>query len=230
MSRCGMVRTRSSQRRKVSLTRESIIEASIALLDDVGEAGLTFQALSRRLATGPGAIYWHIDSKSDLLIAACDTIVARTMAASSPATAPEAALRGLALGLFDAIDAHPWIGSTLQQAPGQMPMLRILECLGQQLVALGVAADGRWTAVSALLSYILGVASQNAANAQFARQHGLNRENFLGEVSVQWSRLDPDAYPFTRSIADRLPTHDDRADFLAGIDFILCGICSTKIG
>jgi AcrR family transcriptional regulator len=72
-------KARSTQRREESLSRDRIIEASIALLDSSGESGLTFRALSERLATGPGAIYWHIASKSDLLTAACDAIVARTM-------------------------------------------------------------------------------------------------------------------------------------------------------
>ena len=69
-----------AQRREESLSRERIIEVSIELLDSSGEEGLTFRALSERLATGPGAIYWHIASKSDLLTAACDAVVARTMA------------------------------------------------------------------------------------------------------------------------------------------------------
>ena len=72
-------KARSSQRREESLSRDRIIEASIALLDESGESGLTFRALSERLVTGPGAIYWHIASKSELLTAACDDIVARTL-------------------------------------------------------------------------------------------------------------------------------------------------------
>jgi AcrR family transcriptional regulator len=215
---------RSRQRRDVSLSRERIVEASIALLDGVGEGGLTFQALSRKLATGPGAIYWHIDSKGDLLAAACDAIIAETLDAILPGPTPEASIRSLALAIFEAVDAHPWIGSALQQAPGQMPMVRILERLGQLLHGLGVPKAGQWTAVSALLSYIFGVAGQNAANAQFAGQHGLDRSKFLGEVAEMWAGLDAAAYPFTRAIAGQLPLHDDRADFLAGIDFILSGI------
>ena len=72
-------RTHSAQRREKSLSRERIIEASIELLDSSGEEGLIFRALSERLATGPGAIYWHIANKSDLLAAACDTVVVCTI-------------------------------------------------------------------------------------------------------------------------------------------------------
>jgi AcrR family transcriptional regulator len=221
-------KARSPQRREDSLSRERIIEASIALLDSSGESGLTFRALSERLATGPGAIYWHIDDKSDLLTAACDAIIARTMNEPSPSATPEAAIRALALGMFDAIDAHPWVGSALTRAPGQLPMVRILEGIGRQVRALGVPDETQWAVVSALLSYILGVSAQNAANAHLARELDADRDNFLGEVAAMWSELDPDEYPFTRSVAGQLRAHDDRVDFLAGIDLILRGIESGR--
>jgi len=217
-------KARSFQRREESLSRDRIIEASIALLDSSGEGGLTFRTLSERLATGPGAIYWHIDNKSDLLTAACDAVVARTLDSGIAGATPEATIRTLALGLFDAIDAHPWVGSALTRAAGQLPMVRILERIGQQVRALGVPDEGQWAAVSALLNYILGVAGQNAANTQLAQVSGLNRSDFLDAVSIAWSQLDPDEYPFTRSLAGHLRAHDDRADFLAGIDLILRGL------
>jgi AcrR family transcriptional regulator len=218
----------SSQRREESLTRDRIIDASIELLDSSGEGGLTFRNLSERLATGPGAIYWHIADKSDLLTAACDAIVARTMEAHVAGATPKATIRALALGIFDAIDAHPWVGSALTSPAGLLPMVRILEPLGQQVRALGVPDKQQWAAVSALLSYILGVAGQNAANGQLARTRGLDRSDFLEAVSTMWSQLDPDVYPFTRSVAGQLRVHDDRVDFLAGIDLILRGIDSPR--
>ncbi|MBA8881853.1 TetR/AcrR family transcriptional regulator [Phyllobacterium myrsinacearum] len=223
-----MKKARSTQRREQSLSTDRIIEAAIELLDKSGEGGLTFQALSKRLATGPGAIYWHIANKSELLTAACDAIVSRTMNTTSVGTTPEATIRAVALGMFDAIDAHPWVGSALTRAAGQLPMVRIFERLGQQVRALGVPDNTQWTVVAALLNYILGVGSQNAANAQLGLEQGFDRANFLAEVSIVWSQLDPNEYPFTRSVATQLPTHDDRMDFLAGVDFILSGIASLR--
>jgi len=219
-------KARSSQRREESLTRESIIEASIELLDSNGESGLTFRALSEQLATGPGAIYWHIANKSDLLNAACDAIVARTMNAPIVSATPEATIRALALGVFDAIDAHPWVGSALTRVPGHLPMVRVLERIGQQVRALGVPDDQQWEAVSALMAYILGVSGQNAANGQLARTRGLDRSDFLEKLSTVWLQLDPEEYPFARSVAGQMRDHDDRVDFLSGIDLILRGIDS----
>jgi AcrR family transcriptional regulator len=221
-------RSPGTRRRQESLSRDRIIEAAIAILDSSGEDGLTFRTLAERLATGPGAIYWHIPNKSELLTAACDAIVARTMNAPLVGATPEATIRALALGMFDAIDAHPWVGSALTRAPGQLPMVRILEGMGQQVRALGVPDEEQWATVSALLNYILGVGGQNAANGQFARARGLDRSNFLEAVSTAWSQLDPDQYPFARSVAGQLRAHDDRMDFLAGIDLILSGIDSRR--
>ena len=218
----------SPRRREQSLSRDGIIEASIAILDSNGEDGLTFRILSERLATGPGALYWHIANKSELVTAACDAIVAATMNATLVGATPEATIRDLALAMFDAIDAHPWIGSALTRAPGELPIVRVLERIGQQVRALGVPDKEQWATVGALLNYILGVAGQNAANGQLGRTMGVDRSDFLEAVSNAWSQLDPDQYPFTRSVAGQLRAHDDRSDFLAGIDLILHGIKSPR--
>jgi AcrR family transcriptional regulator len=220
-------KARSGQRREESLSRDHIIEASIELLDSHGESGLTFRALSKRLATGPGAIYWHIANKSDLLAAACDAVVARTMN-ETVVTRPETTIRAVALGLFDLIDEHPWVGSALTSSPGLSPIVRILERIGQQIRALGVPDERQWASVGALMGYILGVSRQNAANGQLARTRGLDRSDFLEAVSTAWSQLDPQEYPFARSTVRQIRDHDDRIDFLAGIDLILSGIRSSR--
>jgi AcrR family transcriptional regulator len=216
-----------NQRRAESLSRDRIIEASIELLDGSGESGLTFRALSERLATGPGAIYWHIANKSDLMGAACDAIVARTMN-EIIVTTPEATIRAVAIGLFDVIAEHPWVGSAITSSPGLSPIVRILERVGRQIRALGVPDEQQWASVGALMSYILGVSRQNAANGQLARTLGLDRSDFLEAVSTAWSQLDAKEYPFARSVARQIRDHDDRIDYLAGIDLILSGIKSSS--
>jgi len=229
MSRSSMVKkAHSLRRREQSLSRDGIIEASIAILDGSGEDGLTFRNLSEWLATGPGAIYWHVANKSELITAACDAIVAPAINALLVGATPEATIRDLALAMFDVIDAHPWVGSALTRAPGQLPIVRILERIGQQVRALGVPDDARWAAASALLHYILGVGGLNAANTQFARVRGADRSDFLDTMAAAWSRLDPAEYPFARSVAGQLRAHDDRVDFLAGIDLILRGLKSSR--
>jgi hypothetical protein len=60
-----------------------------------------------------------------------------------------------------------WFGAG--PGPAEMPMVRILEPLGQQVRALGVKNETQWAVTGALLNYILGVGGRNAANGQPAR-------------------------------------------------------------
>jgi hypothetical protein len=75
-----------------------------------------------------------------------------------------------------------------------------------------------------LVNYILGVAGQNAANARALAKSKMDRSAFLAAVAAQWAQLDPDRYPSVLKARTQLIEHDDREQFLAGIDLILAGI------
>jgi AcrR family transcriptional regulator len=236
-------RTRRSDRRTEALSRQRIVEAAVELLDTAGEGGLTFRALTERLATGPGAIYWHVANKGELLDAATDAVVAAavtTEPALDPGVpvglerektgSPQENVRAVALGLFDAINEHRWLATQLATQLSRSPWgpvtPRIFESVGRQVRALGVPEDDWFTAASALVHYILGAAGQNAANTS-GLASGMDRVEFLDAASKAWERLDPADYPFTRAVAAQVREHDDREQFLAGIDLILTGIVTV---
>lgn len=94
-------------RRATSLSREQIVDAAIYLLDKGGEAGLTFRKLSKQLSTGAGALYGHIANKHDLVAAACEVVIAKTVNLQVSDASPQNTLRAIALAVFDAVEAHP---------------------------------------------------------------------------------------------------------------------------
>jgi len=218
---------RSSERRADALTRERIVDAAIDLLDSEGENGLTFRALATRLETGHGAIQWHVANRSELLKAATAVAVAGAVDEPDPDAPPREAIHAIALGVFDAIDAHPWIGGQLGRPPGQSTMLQIFEHIGRQVQALGAPAADQFTSTSALLHYIIGAGSQNATNSRSPAARG-DRQDVLETIARQWEGLDPEEYAFTRAMAGQLRVHDDRAEFLAGIDLILVGLMASR--
>ena len=216
-----------TERRTDALSKERIVEAAIEILDTDGESALTFRALAARLATGAGAIYWHVASKNDLLAAAASDVIARAMTGVVGGAEPREAIRAVASGVFDAIDAHPWVGAQLSREPWQSAMLQIFEGVGGQLQALGVPEPAQFDGASALLNYILGLAGQYAAAARLLPP-GIDRSAFLTTIAARWAQLDPAHYPFLRQVATQLPGHDDREQFLAGIDLILAGITTVR--
>jgi AcrR family transcriptional regulator len=227
MGGVATTRTGRSPRRTEALSRERIVGAAVELLDTTGVGGLTFRALTERLATGPGAIYWHVANKGELLVAATDAVVATALAVEAPGS-PQDRIRALALGLFDAIDEHPWVAAQLTDTSWQATTPRILESIGRQVRALGVREASWFTATTVLVQYILGAAAQNAANAGIVGPDA-DRTGFLTAVSTAWAELDPDDYPFTRAVAGQLREHDDREQFLAGIELVLTGITALHL-
>lgn len=220
------------ERRTTPLSRERIVDTAIDLLDTAGESGLTFRALSERLSTGPGAIYWHVANKSELLAAATGRVVSIALAAGE--AGQRGAIHDVALGLFDAIERHPWLApqitAQLSHNPTGPVTTRIFEDIGRQVSALDVPASSWFPATSALMHYTLGAAGQNAANLERARSLGpeADRNAYMDTVAGAWKQLSPEEYPFTRAVADQGLDHDDRAQFLAGIDLIIAGVTTRS--
>ena len=217
-------KSQRAPRRTEALSREVIVTAAAEILDAEGEDALTLRALTVRLATGYGAIYHHVTDRNDLLAAATDHVIAGVAGDLAADAGPRQALRAIALGLFDAIDAHPWVGAQLNREPWRPALLDIYESISGQLQALGVPQRALPDSAGVLVNYILGVAGQNAANARALAVSKTDRSTFLATVAAQWAQIDPAKYPSVHRARTQLREHDDREQFLAGIDLILVGI------
>ncbi|KOT34211.1 TetR family transcriptional regulator [Streptomyces caelestis] len=216
-------------RRADGLSRELIIRTAIDMLDSGGEKALTLRALTVRLRTGYGAIYHHVADKDDLLAAAADQVITGVTASTADGSSdPRTALRALALSLFDAIDAHPWVGADFSRQPWRPALLDFYESVGRLVGDLGVQHEARFDAAGALVNYVLGVAAQNAANARLLAGGAADRETFLENAAQQWAQIDPGRYPFVHAAATHLSEHDDREQFLVGVDIFLAGVATLR--
>ena len=88
---------------------------------------------------------------------------------------------------------------------------------------MGLPEPARFNAATALLSFILGLAGQYAVGSRNLAC-GMDRTAFLHAVAGRWAQLDPAQHPFVHGAATYLPEHDDREQFLAGVNFILGGL------
>ena len=123
---------RGRVRRTDALTKTRIVQAAIEILDAEGEAALTTRALASHLATGSGAIFHHVSGKEELLRAAAGHIITGVTGGIAVDSAPADSIRSVLVGVFDAIDAHPWVGAQLSREPWQMALLDIFEDLGDR--------------------------------------------------------------------------------------------------
>lgn len=219
-----MARGRRREQRADALSKERIVASAIEILDAEGEGALTLRALTARLGTGAGAIYWHVTNKDDLLAAATDHVVAGAVTAAAGNTEPQQAIRAIAVSVFEAFNAHPWVGTQLAREPWQSAMLHLFEGIGRQLQQLGVPDQALFNSATTLTSYIVGLAAQYAAGARLNLREK-DRSEFLATVAAQWTaRHDAADYPFVHQQATQLADHDDREQYVAGINLILAGI------
>ncbi|MGW8973822.1 TetR/AcrR family transcriptional regulator [Streptomyces platensis] len=227
-------RTSRPERRNQVLSREQIIETAIELLDTGGEGALTTRALTERLSTGSGAIYYRVGSREELLDTATETIVTAALEAKpvQVSASPEDEIRTVALALFDAIAEHQWLATRLTLQVVRKPFgpvtVGIFERIGRQVDALGVPQASWFNAASTLVHFILGAVSQHARIEGDTSTVEPDRAEFLGATAAAWAGLDAEDYPFLHAIAGQMNDHDDREQFLTGIAVVLDGL--TRLG
>ncbi|MFD8750015.1 TetR/AcrR family transcriptional regulator [Kitasatospora sp. NPDC059577] len=229
-------RARRTQRRNQVLSREQIIDAAIGLLDAGGEGALTVRAMTDRLATGSGAIYYHVGNRDELLDAATETVITAALAtrpAGAQAT-PADEIRVVALALFDAIAEHHWLATRLILQIVRNPVgpvtVGIFERLGRQVGALGVPQARWFDAASTLVHYILGAISQNARveGDTSGIDPEADREELFDATSRAWQELDAESHPFLHAIVGQIREHDDREQFLTGVAVVLDGLTRLR--
>lgn len=60
----------------MALTRDDVVRAAVALLDDVGLEGLTLRRLAADLGVSAPTLYWHVQHKRELLDLMAEAILA----------------------------------------------------------------------------------------------------------------------------------------------------------
>ena len=208
---------------------ESVLTEAVALLDEAGESALTFRALGARLGGGAASIYWYVANKDELLDRATDHVLAGVLADTEDFTGgedPIEDLRSIAVAMFDAIAARPWLGAYLMRNTGQQPnSLLLYERIGQQVMRLGLTPRQSFHAVSAVVGYVVGIAADLGQQAPAEVLDGsVTRDEFLAAYADEWRALDPETFPFVHHIVEEFAVHDDAEQFRSGLDLLLAGL------
>lgn len=94
---------RNSDRRN---DRDSVTATALRLLDDVGLPDLSMRRLATELGIQPSALYWHFDSKQELLGAIAERILARIPTGAPEGETTDADVLAAARGIRDALLAY----------------------------------------------------------------------------------------------------------------------------
>ncbi|GAA5024592.1 TetR family transcriptional regulator BioQ [Terrabacter aeriphilus] len=145
----------------MALSREQVVETAVDLLRRYGLADLTMRRLGRELGVAPGALYWHVASKQELLVEVAAALLEQLP--EPPADQPPAeALVGLAVALREALvqvpDGAGVVGLAYAVDPGSV---RPLGSLARLVQAAGAPPTERDAVAALVLHHVLGsVAAQ----------------------------------------------------------------------
>lgn len=102
-----MTRPRGRPARGHGVTRDGILDAALALLDEDGDAGLTMRSLAARLDVTPMSLYHHVRDRAGLLQALSDRVYGGLLEGIGETADAGIALRTLLTGYYDRVVAHP---------------------------------------------------------------------------------------------------------------------------
>ncbi len=187
----------------MALSRDQVVDAALDVLCRYGLADLSMRRLARELGVQPGALYWHVASKQELLVEVADRLLRQrvvTAAVAEPAAAVRAAAVAIRGALLQVPDAADVVAFAYAVDPESVWSLRDLS---QLLRRLGLAGADHDAAMQLLVHHVLGSVTieqdrRQAAGPEVAPAEGdgrAAREAFELGVDVILRGVRPAAAP-----------------------------------
>jgi AcrR family transcriptional regulator len=209
-----------------SLTREAVVDAALAVLDEGGVEGLNMRAVAERLGTGPASLYAHVSGKDELLALLIDKLSGE-IEIPVPGAAPwQDQLKDVIRGMRRVLGAHRDLArASLGTIPTGPNALRLIDAV------LGVLRDAGLPEM--VIAYAVDIlplyATATAYEESLFRAKELPDQGaeYIAELRRYWQSLPPGRFPNLVDMAVPLTTmsgEDDRFEF--GLDALVRGIAS----
>lgn len=155
----------------VQLSRDSIITAALEILDSFGLADMTMRRVASQLGVAPGALYWHVANKQELIAAIADEIIAPVLTPESGADSPAVLCLRLRGALLARRDGAELVGAALSQ-PDSRARADVEKQLELTLDDHGLDTDDRRIGAATLLHLVLGSTTLEQSRRQLAEATG----------------------------------------------------------
>jgi AcrR family transcriptional regulator len=224
-------RPKRKRREQPALSQEQIVAEAIKLLDADGLEALSMRKLGAALGAVATAVYWHVANKEELIELVVDHVYSEIEVpeATGPADWRPAAVE-FAGNFRGMILRHPWMGATLADV-GVTLLGPNLMRLSDQMLALFEAAgfdlQEANQASTAVLSYVVGIASTEAATLSKVKRSGLSIEDFMARA---WpaAQQAAESYPRLKALYSVYNSQEAADDgetvFRYGLDRVLDGL------
>jgi len=146
--------------RRTPLSRQRVLAAALALVDEAGPAALSMRTVAARLGVKAMSLYRHVADKNDLVLGVADLVVAE-IEVPPPGTPWRKAMRRRALSARQTFLRHPSAALLVESCATMTPSrLAYADAIIGLLMADGFSAELAYRAFLLLDSYIYGFTMQ----------------------------------------------------------------------
>src|SRR5580693_3163048 len=233
--RLGLVTTRipsvwARDREQPALSRAAIVREAIAMLDAEGTEALSMRKLGARLNAGATSLYRHVANRDELMELALDEVAAEITVPPIEGQGWRAAATATAGSFRAAALRHPWLASVLGQA-GLAYLGPNLMSVSERLAALFITAGfpDPSGAIDALLSYVIGMSTTEAAWLTTVARSGETEAAFVARL-LPAARQAAAGYDHLAEAYTAPPEADPArvrdVKFANGLDIVLDGLAT----
>ena len=210
------------------LTRETVVEAALRVLDRDRLAALSMRRVADELDVTAASLYVHVRSKDDLLELVLDRVLGEIEVPEPDPPRCGDQLKEFARNMRRALERHPDVASL---AAGLFPhgpyAVQMMERLLRIFDAAGLDARMKAYAAWLLLRYVNAVALDDIRGLPAPGTAGKSPEEVVGMISGYFSSLPGDRFPHVVELGRTLQEPDLReARFEFGLDLIVDRITS----
>ena len=205
------------------LTRERILEAALAIVDEDGVEALSMRRLAAALGVDPMAIYHHVPGKPAVLDGLVERVFGTLPAGRKAGAMWQEQVRAFARSYYALLRAHLHlvIYLTADARSGAPAALVAGEALYAALADAGLGNADVVRAADTLVDYLHGFALAERGGA-------LGEPGERRELLAQLARLPPEEAPTMRRVLGGVAESEIASDVMAGLEIILAGIAAQR--
>jgi AcrR family transcriptional regulator len=223
------LRTPRKPRERAPLSREAIVDAALRLIDREGVSAFSMRRLAEDLGVGPGALYWHVTNREQLLQLVFDRVIGELSMPKPSARRWREQIKQAAREEREMMRRHPGIA---QLSFGRIPVgpnaVQYMEWHLSVLRAGGVSDRVAALAGDLISLYIGAFSFEESLGLVVPTGGGESPHDFIGQLRDYLASLPSDRFPNLSELAADLTAGGPDVRFEFGLDVILDGLVAQS--
>lgn len=220
--------------RRPSVTMSALVSAALEVVEREGLDALSMRRLAEQLGVQAASLYWHVQSKEQVLDLLADELLDRVRTEALPADLDRVATGEVAWtdALTEtAVNYRAFLRCRRDAARiiagrfvGGISLARVLEPILGVLRAGGLSAHDAAYAVYTIIVYVQGFVLHESSPLSASNAEGMERSDALRGVKAAIGALPEDEFPHLAESVDALTEANLEERFRFGLDRLIDGL------